>query len=138
MGWLLNAARNPVESILFIFSMSLLLYALFVMSPFYSPDQGLPPNGSVVADSFPNRLSEFVLGGIFLLFSLPGVVALFLKDGARISCLKLSSFMLFLAYTFLAILRLVIYGPTPVTWLNLLAVSLACGVLRLYLEVRRV
>lgn len=130
-GWLLIAARKPVESILFIFSVCLMGYSLYVMSPWYDP--GFP---TTLTATPPNRVTEFVVASLFLLSSLPGLVAPFVEKPRQLY-LKLASFGMFLSFLFLTILRLVIYGPIPVTWVHLIGVSLTCGLLRLYLEVRK-
>lgn len=129
---LLDIARKPVEAVTFIIAFSLLAFSLYLVSPWYEPGYD-----RVIADSPTNRYVEYVVGVAFFLISLPGAIFPFLNDGARQNALKFATFSMFIAFLFQAILRIVSVGWTPVHWLSVLVISLICGALRLYLEVKR-
>lgn len=129
-AWLLKVARSPVESIGFIISTGLFFYACYLLSPVYQSSY------TVLAASGLQRGAEFALGFFFLLSSLPGLVSVFIPPLKKQRTLKLGTFGLFLSFLFLFILRIVVFGFLPLTWLPLLMISLTCGILRLYLEVR--
>lgn len=133
LAWLVNAVRNPVEMVLFVYSFGLLLFALFLISPFYVANAG-----SSIWQIVPERAAEMVVGLLFFLVSLPGTIAPFQKKTKRVATTKKAALCMFSAFLFLAILRILIYGWLPATWLPLLMISLTSGGLRLYLEVRRV
>lgn len=129
MGRSLKALRSPVEGIVWIYSTGLFFYACFLASPFYATG-----TGSVVSAGLP-RMASYVLAGVFILASLPGMIAPFLANKTR--ALKFTTFGIFLAFMFLTILRVVIVGWIPVTWFPTLLVSLTSGYLHLWLKVRR-
>lgn len=129
--WLLKAARSPVESISFIISTGLFLYACYLVSPVYEGGYG-----TVMAASL-QRGAEYGLGVFFILSSLPSIVGAFVKPLKRRRLLKSGTFGLFLSFFFLAFLRVAVFGWLPMTWIPLLLLSLTCGILRLYLEVSR-
>lgn len=128
MSWLLKAARNPVESVVFIFSTGLFLFSCYMLTPLYAATY-------VISSGFPTRLGELGLGLLFLLASVPGMTSMFYKNQKKV--LKLSTFNLFLSFLFLFVLRVLVQGWFPLTWIYPLMISLAHGALRLYLEVSK-
>lgn len=128
--WLLKAARSPVESISFVISTGLLFYALYLVSPAYEGGYG-----TVMAESL-QRGTEYGLGVFFILCSLPGILSVFIPPLKRQRMIKTGTFGLFLSFLFLTALRIAVFGWIPMSWIPLLLLSLTCGILRLYLEVR--
>lgn len=122
---------HPVEAVIFVFSFVLFLYAGFVMTPWYHADFG-----NAVAASLNARWQEMVLASFFVGTSIPGLVAPFHKKIPNV-WLEWGTFGLCLSFLFLTLLRLLLYGFIPLTWLALIAISIASGVLRVYLRSHR-
>lgn len=132
LSWLIKSVHNPVEMTLFLYSLGLFLFALFLMSPFYVGS----PGGSIWP-VITGRPAEIGVGLLFLGASLPGLIAPFRPEPNRNRLESRAATMLFLSFLFLGILRILIFGWLPVTWLPLLIEALTCGGLRLFLQVRR-
>jgi hypothetical protein len=132
MKWLLWATRNPVETATFIISTGLFFFACYLLSPWYSSDVTSP-----IAVSLSERTQEYAVGVWFLLTALPGLVASVMKGDQKVNMVKLASFLMFVDFTFLAILRLVSIGPIPATWIQLIVIALISGTNWLYLELHR-
>jgi len=102
-----------------------------MVSPWYATSYTSP-----LTVNFSERIQEYCVGTMFIFSSLPGLIAPLIKDDNRIRALKLGSFMLFLSWLFLFILRVFTVGWTPWHWMPMLIISLLMGVNRLFLEVK--
>lgn len=131
MGKVLTAARRPVEGIVFIFSAGLCFYACYLLSPWYNVDYP-----TAISAGLKNGLEAF-LAIFFLVTSLPGLAAPFMRSARRQRSLKIASFGVFVSFLFLFILRIAIFGWIPLTWLPLIMISLASGYLNIWLKVNR-
>jgi hypothetical protein len=129
---LVNAVRNPVEMAMFIYSLGVFLFALFILSPWYVGS----PGGSIWL-ALHERIAELITGVIFIVVSLPGTMIPFVKKPNREKFAKRSALWLFLCFLFLAILRVLIFGWLPATWIPLIILSLTSGGFRLFYEVRQ-
>lgn len=123
--------QHPVEAVIFVFSICLMFYSLFVMSPFYHADIG-----NAVATSFPMRWHEVGIASFFALSSVPGLIAPFNKKVPNI-WLEWGTLGMFLSFLFLTILRVALYGWIPFTWLAFVAISASSLILRIYLRSHR-
>lgn len=122
---------HPVEAVIAVFSLALMFYSLFILSPFYHADFG-----NAVAASLPARWQELLLGAFFLSTSIPGLIAPFNEKVPNVF-LEWGTMGMFMSFLFLFLLRVALYGFIPFTWLPLLAISVASGVLRIYLRSHR-
>jgi hypothetical protein len=122
-------ANHPVESITFVFSVTLVISALWIVGPWYIPSADSP-----IQAAFVRRVVEVSVGGILLICGLPGTIAPF--STKPLGKLKVGTMLVFLCFFFLALLRLLIFGLLPLTWLPILMIALASGILRLHLGTR--
>lgn len=122
---------HPVEAVIAVFSLGLMVYALFVLSPFYHADLG-----NSIAASLPARWQEMLLGSFFLSTSIPGLIAPFNRKVPNVF-LEWGTMGMFMSFLFLTIVRIALYGWIPFTWLTLLVISVASGILRIYLRSHR-
>lgn len=116
---------------LFVYSLGLFCFSCYILGPWYVQA------GTPLSISLNQRIVEYVVGVIFILSSMPGMMAPVLDNEKRRKALKLSSVLLFLIFLFLAIIRILITGFIPLTWVPLLLIALTAGGLRLYLGVRK-
>lgn len=125
-GWMV---KNPVESAIFIFSLGFGLYFLYFISPFY-----VAQYASSLSLSIAQRSQEYIFGTFFLATTLPGVVSPFLNSpkwlrwGATLICIDTA---------FLAVIRIMVYGLVPATWLPLALISLVMVVFSVYLGTKK-
>lgn len=131
MSLILKAARRPVEGIIFIFSTGLFFYACYLLSPWYAANYP-----TAISAGLKNGV-ETALAMFFLVTSLPGLAAPFMREARRQRSLKTASFSVFVSFLFLFILRIVIFGWIPFAWLPLVMISLASGYLNIWLKVNR-
>lgn len=117
---------------MFIFSSGLFGYALYFLSPLYQPTYG-----TIIPAAGLQHSVEMALGLLFALSALPGVVAPFIRKARRERSLKFATFGIFISFLFLTILRTVVFGWLPVTWLPLLLISLSSAYLHVWLKVRK-
>lgn len=132
LGFLVRLFRNPVEGVLWIFSTGLFLYSCYFLSPVYEATYG-----TIIPAAGLQRGVELALGLFLLLASLPGVVAPFIRKVRRARSLKLGTFSVFLAFLFLTILRIAIFGLVPASWIPMLLICLASAYLHIWLKVRK-
>lgn len=132
LAWLLNAMRKPVEASMFVYSTGLLMLSLYIMSPWYHAAES-----SAAAAFDGQRIGEFVMASVFIICSLPGVIVPFVKEERRTHWLKHATFGIFLAFFFLFLLRVILYGWTPWLWIYPLMISLSSGIKRIFIEVRQ-
>lgn len=125
LSWI---AKNPVEAIIFVFSAGFFLYFLYFISPFYEAQYVTP-----LSLSLAQRSQEYIFGSVFLVSAVPGVVSPFLHNNRY---LKFSATMVMIQALFLAVIRIMVIGWVPVTWLPLLLISLASLILSVYLGTR--
>ena len=128
---LVSAAKSPVEGVIHIFSTGLLLYASYLLSPWYEPNYV-----TAVSAGLQNN-AEVGLAILYVVCSAPGIIAPFFKNKTRTTLLKLASFGVFLSFLFLAVLRITLLGWLPLTWLPPVMISLASGYLHIWLEVTK-
>lgn len=130
--WLIKVLRHPIETMQSLFSFGILMLGLYLTSPWYQAGENTP-----VGVSLTQRSAEIFLGLCFVAISYFGLRAIGLRDrDARERYYKLASFGTFLGFLFLVVLRLITIGFVPFTWVPTLLVSLASGLIRLYLAVR--
>lgn len=122
LSWI---AKNPVEAIIFVFSAGFFLYFLYFISPFYEAQYVTP-----LSLSLTQRSQEYIFGSLFLVSTTPGIVSPFLKNNRY---LKFSATMIMIQSMFLAVLRIMVIGWVPVTWMPLILISLASMILSVYL-----
>jgi hypothetical protein len=127
---ILKAVRSPVEGIVGIFSSGLLVYALYLASPWYHANYN-------VTTAALQRNVEYILAATMMLASLPGLVAPFIRKERRHRSLKLGTFGVFMSFLFLTVLRVIVFGWIPLSWLPLLMISLASAFLHIWLTVRK-
>lgn len=132
LGFILRLFRNPVEGVMFIFSSGLFGYAFYFLSPVYQANYG-----TIIPAASLQQSVEIGLGLFLALSALPGLVAPFIRKTRRERSLKFATFGIFLSFLFLTILRLVIFGWFPVSWLPMLLISLASAYLHIWLKVRK-
>lgn len=132
MGRMIWIARRPVESIIFMMACALLGFGLYVLSPWYV----VSDTASIQASIF-GEIERYVIGIVFTLTAVPGLVGVFLKDPLSSALLKMSTFWMFLDFLFLAVLRLSTIGWAPPHWMPLLVLALVAGFNRVYLQVRK-
>lgn len=132
MSKLLALARHPVETVIFIISLGLFVFAAYMLSPVYEGAFQSP-----VKAGLEGRTQEYIVGFAFTVTSLFGLLAPIAKDGLRSKLFKLGSFFMFANFLFLTILRIVTIGWTPWTWEPTLMIAVISGVLRLFLEVQK-
>lgn len=130
-GAILRAVRNPVEGVIVIFSTGLFAYALYLLSPWYQANYSTAISAGLQGNA------ETALAVFFAIATLPGLFAPFMRVERRERSLKLATFSVFLSFLFLFILRIVIFGWLPWSWLPLIMISLASGYLHLWLKVRK-
>lgn len=123
--------RKPIEVIMFIIAIGLLAYSLLVLSPFYVSDYG-----NAIAEGFASRGFEVGITLGFMASSIPGIIAPFNPKIPNIF-MEWGSMGMFLSFLFLTILRVMLYGFMPLTWIHLLTLSLVCGAVRIYLRSHR-
>lgn len=123
--------EHPVEAVVFVFALGLAFFAAFLLSPFYH--NGI---GNTVAASLPARWQEQGLASFFIVTSIPGLVAPFNKKIPNV-WLEWGTMGMFMSFLFLFLLRVTLYGWIPFTWLPLLIISIASGILRIYLRSHR-
>lgn len=131
MGVIVEAMRNPVEGIIGIFSTGLFAYAVYLLSPWYEANYT-----ATITAGLQNE-AELALAIFFILSALPGLVAPFIRPARRERSLKLATMGVFLSFLFLFILRIVLFGLIPWTWLPLLMISLVSAYLHIWLKVRK-
>lgn len=131
LGWLLKAARSPVEGIIFILSAGLFFFACYLLSPWYVANYT-----TAISAGLKSGLETFA-GLFYFVTAIPGLAAPFMRKTRRGRSLSVASFSLFVSFLFLFILRVVIFGWLPLTWLPLILISLVSGLLHLYLKVHR-
>jgi hypothetical protein len=130
-GTLLNkAVRNPVEGVIGIFSFGLLFYAVYLVSPWYHA-------GYNVATAGLQRNAEYVFGAFMILTAIPGLIAPFVNEFKRGRLLYTATTGVFLSFLFLTILRILLFGFIPFTWLPIIMISLASAYLNVWLKVRK-
>ncbi len=132
LGWLLHAMRKPVEASMFVYSTGLLMLSLYIISPFYESRVG-----SALSTFEGARLAEIGIAVVFALMALPGVISPFVHENTRTKLMKMATFNIFLAFFFLFLLRVVVYGWTPWIWIYPLMISLSSGIKRIFIEVRQ-
>lgn len=132
VGWLISAAKKPVEASMFVYSTGLFFLSLFIMSPFYHAAVSSP-----FSTFYGQRALEFFVAVFFLASSLPGLIVPFVREEKRMRWLKHSTFGIFLSFLFLFVLRVAVAGWIPLIWIYPLLISLSSGVKRLFLEVRK-
>lgn len=130
---LLSIVRKPVESVTWIMAFCLLVFALYLASPWYVPNY---PD-IITARTESDRIVEYAVSLIFFCGSLPGVVFPLLGDGPRRKALKFATFFLFAAFLFQTVLRGLSEGWIPPNWIAPATLTLISGALRLYLEVKK-
>lgn len=124
---------HPVESVIFVISLALTIIALNIIAPWYVISAEA---ASTVAAEVPGRLPEIGLALFFLITSIPGLIAPFNREVPNV-WLEWGTMGLFMSFLFMAILRVVVYGWFPLTWVTILAISISSGLLRLYLRSHR-
>lgn len=123
---------HPVEAVIFVISVALAVLALNILGPWYVH----VGDASTIAQGVPGRLPEMLLAGFFLITSVPGMIAPFNKKVPNV-WLEWGTMGLFMSFLFMTILRLIVYGAFPFTWVTTLAVATVCGLLRIYLRSHR-
>lgn len=123
---------HPVEAVIFVISIALTILAVNILGPWYIQ----VADASTIAQGIPGRLPEQLLGSFFLLTSVPGMIAPFNKKIPNV-WLEWGTMGLFMSFLFMGILRVVVYGWVPFTWVTILAVAIVCGLLRIYLRSHR-
>jgi hypothetical protein len=130
-GWLLSAAKHPVETITFIISAGLFAFACYMLSPVYATNYVSP-----LTINFSQDMQEFVIAVYFALTSATGLIFPFIKKKKLSTKLvKLASFFNFSNYLFLVILRVITVGWFPFSWMPMITVAFISGVNRLFLEI---
>jgi len=132
MSKLLWLARHPVETVIFIISLGLFVFSVYMLSPAY-----MGAFNSPVKAGLDGRTQEYITGIFFFVTSSFGLIAPFVKENLRLRLLKLGSFFMFVNFLFLTILRIITIGWTPWTWEQSLTIAAVCGVLRIFLEVKK-
>lgn len=125
--WILSAIKKPVEASMFVYSLGLLVLATHVV---LTTETG---QGSVFYYfDYPLQL---LFGMSLIILAIPGIIVPFARN--RVKWLKHATFGIFLAFFFLFLLRVVIYGWIPWIWIYPLMISLSSGIKRLFVEVNR-
>jgi hypothetical protein len=132
MSKLLALARHPVETVIFIISLGLFAFAVYMLSPAYEGAFASP-----IKAGLEGRTQEYIAATVFLITSLFGLVAPIVTDGLSVRLFKYGSFFMFLDFLFLTFIRIIVVGWTPWTWEPTLMIAVIGGILRLFLEVKR-
>lgn len=132
MSFLVRLFRNPIEGIVFILSTGLFSYAVYLLSPFYVATYATAVSAGLATGGPATALALF-----FALTTIPGLIAPFMRKERRERSLSLASFGIFVSFLFLFILRVIIFGWVPWTWLPLILISLVSGYLHIWLKVRK-
>lgn len=123
--------QHPVEAVIFVISLCLMIYSVFVFTPWYHADMG-----NSIATGFPVRWHELVIAGFFFGSTVPGLIAPFNKKVPNVF-LEWGTFGMSLSFLMLTILRVTLYGWIPFTWLAFVAIGVSCAILRIYLRSHR-
>jgi hypothetical protein len=115
MTWLKDKLPNPMSYIALSMSITLFLYGLYILGPFYVAD----PDTAI--GILPQQWVTYLTGAIYIV---PSTLT-FLGLGSKRRILLLSGiFGMFLAYLFSLMLRLLTVGFVPGIWLFHLALVL--------------
>ena len=105
--------KNPIESVLLVKATVLVLYATYFMLPMSISDPG------VISTVFNTELEHLVIGAAL---ALPGLYSIYGFISKDIAVMHSAAFFTMIAWTFLAILRMIIFGFFPVSgWLLFLS-----------------
>lgn len=132
LHWLRALANNPVESVIFIFSVGLLAFSIYLLAP-----QDLTDITSPLTDAFSVRNQELLIALIMFLSSIPGLIFPFFGGERRNKMLRLAAFCIFFVFLFLGVLRIMTFGWTPLTWIYNFMIAFSGGSLRLFLEAKK-
>ena len=123
-----HLAAIPVPAIMFVLALGLFLWGAYVVSPWYI---GTAP----VNYTFDHqRTYEIVLGAVYMVL---GGARLYGVAFKRAWLAEIGPTLVMMGYLFLALLRIVVVGWTPVSWLPLLLLAIVAAICRLALSVGR-
>ncbi len=116
-----NAAEKPIEAIQVIVAITVFILALWVASPIYVPTS----SSSAVAIAFSNNILQKALIGLVIgLPPLPIILSLFFKRFNTVSWYIRSTQGMFICLLFLTLLRVLVVGWLPLTWVSTLGLAL--------------
>lgn len=120
----MRLATVPVPAIMFVLALNLFVWGAYTASPWNVPS--VP-----VAEAFDHRgIYEFILGLIYMVIG--GIRATgYLLHSKKL--LLAAPFAMMMGYLFLAILRIVVLGWFPVSWMPLVVCAVISGICRLAL-----
>lgn len=122
------------EILLFLFGVGLMVFALYIVGPWFLSYVGTV---SPISVGVAQRSAQIVIGLFFLFSSGVNVsIPIFRKTSKRLTVTKLAAILSFISFSFLAFLRILVFGWLPLTWIYPVMLALACGVIRVYLELR--
>lgn len=127
-------APHLAEILLIIFGLALATFALYIIGPWFLNFLG---SNSVVGAGVPERGLQLAVGLFFLVTSLVNLsIPAFRNPVKRLRVAKYAALGSFLSFVFLAFLRILVFGWIPLTWIYPVALALASGLIRLYLETK--
>lgn len=117
---------NPIFVIEIIFAIGLMVYGLYILGPLYEV-------------SYSTALGRFFEGppvriGMGFLYMVSGVVVLFAKIKNHTRLRTSGAFLMFMAFFFTFVIRVVTIGLIPLIWMHYLMLALACAVIYLHLR----
>lgn len=122
------------EILLFIFGAGLMVFSLYIVGPwFLSYVTGISPIAAGVSE----RSAQIIIGLFFMFSAAVNLsIPMFRKSKRRLMITKLAAALSFISFSFLVFLRILVFGWLPLTWIYPVILALACGVIRIYLELR--
>lgn len=122
---------HAAEIVLFAFSLGLLSFGLYIVGPWFLSFLGTVSPVAAVSE----RGAQIAIGAFFCVSALLGLSLPFWRKH-RLRMAKYSAILCFISFSFLAFLRIAVFGWLPLTWIYPVLVAFASGVTRLYLESR--
>lgn len=116
-------AAIPVPATLFVLALGLFLMGAYIASPWNVPS-------TPVARTFHQEIAEVLFGCLYMLLGAMGWLGS-LINSRRLTII--SPYALMMGYTFLGLLRIIVAGWFPVTWLLLFMLAIIAGICRLAL-----
>lgn len=130
-----SASKRPMEAIEVILALTLFGAGLYLLSPTYViQDSGMSTTAQAFADNDLAHMSYGLFG--FIVPAAPILLGLFLRRFNTITWRTRSTFMMFLAFLFTALFRVIVIGPVPILWVFPLALAFVSAVCYLYVRVR--